>query len=116
MESSWKKAFPTVLPKEIVLTPPDEPMYEWIDGALNNGDMEIDQVFETGYYVPFIPALEQFLNAKTVYQEVERSFERNTLDPAEVYSDIWGGTHVKQNPIYIRLNGRVLGNPCQLPP
>ena len=85
-------------------------MYEWIDDCLSNGDMAIDQVFETGYYVPFIPALEHFLNVKSVYKEVKRSFRRNSLNSTQVYSDVWDGARVKENPIYLRHNGKVLGN------
>lgn len=109
MEQTWKKRFPTVMPKAVVLTPTDSPMYEWVDKSLESGEMEIDQVYETGYYVPFLPALEQFLNIKTVHEEVQRSFERNHTSPVEVYKDVWDGKLVKQNPIFIKLNGDVLG-------
>lgn len=97
------------MPKAVVLTPTDAPMYEWVDKSLESGEMGIDQVFETGYYVPFLPALEQFLNIKTVHEEVQRSFERNVTCPVDVYKDVWDGKLVKQNPVFIKHNGAVLG-------
>lgn len=109
MEKCWAKRFPTVMPKAVLLTPLDAPMYEWIDKSIENGDMDIEQVFETGYHVPFLPSLEQFLNIKTVRQEVKKSFQQNNIQPAQVYKDVWDGKLVKENPIFIRHNGAVLG-------
>lgn len=109
METSWKKSFPAAMPKEIVLTPADKPIYEWVESALASGELEIDQVFETGYYVPFLQSLEHYLNVKDVYIEVKKSFRRNTTAPTSEYKDVWDGTSVKMNPIFIRFNGAVIG-------
>lgn len=37
----------------------------------------MDEVFETGYYIPFLQSLEQFLSIKMVYEAVMLSFRQS---------------------------------------
>lgn len=76
------------MPKSVILNQ-DEPLYEWIkDEKLGQ---ILDEVFETGYVVPFLESLQQFLSVKEVNSAVLSSFQSHTTDVENCYSDIWDG-------------------------
>lgn len=65
------------MPKSVILNQ-DEPLYEWIkDEKLGQ---ILDEVFETGYVVPFLESLQQFLSVKEVNSAVLSSFQSHTTD------------------------------------
>jgi hypothetical protein len=78
LESTWNTFFPAVMPIEVKLNP-SEPTYTWVNSPAF-GEI-LDEVFETGYVIPFIVALQQFLSIKDVYDAVKQSFQRNA-EPA----------------------------------
>ena len=104
LESTWNQFFPAVMPIEVKLNPL-EPTYDWVNNA-EFGEI-LDEVFETGYVIPFIEALQQFLYIKNVYDAVLSSFKRNrrnTADPppVNVFSDVFDAQYVKSQPMYIQ--------------
>ena len=105
LETTWKKVFPTVMPKAVVLNEGD-PSYEWRNDPKMG--LILDEVFETGYIIPFVESVQQFLSIKTVYDAVCDSFTNNSCSPTDVYSDVFDGKYVKLDPLYIQLNGAVL--------
>lgn len=55
------------MPKSVVLNESD-PSYDWrIDPEVG---LILDEVFETGYIIPFTESLKQFLSVKVVYEAV----------------------------------------------
>jgi hypothetical protein len=64
LEATWNKFFPAVMPREIILNP-NEPSYEWINDP-NFGEI-IYEVFEIGYFIPFLESVQQFLSIKVVF-------------------------------------------------
>ena len=67
METAWSKVFPAVMPKSVVLNQSD-PSYDCrIDSEVG---LILDEVFETGYIIPFTESLKQFLSVKVVYEAV----------------------------------------------
>lgn len=114
LETTWDKFFPTVMPKEVILNRAD-PSYNWINDPQLGKIM--DEVFEIGYFIPFLQSLEQFLSIKMVYEAVmlsfRQSFKKNTAandnQQQEVsYSDVWDGKYLKCHPLFIRHNGHIL--------
>ena len=106
METAWSKVFPAVMPKSVVLNESD-PSYDWrIDPEVG---LILDEVFETGYIIPFTESLKQFLSVKVVYETVLDNFKTNSFDDSDIYSDVWDGKFVKRDALYIELNGAVLG-------
>lgn len=114
LETTWDKFFPTVMPKEVILNRA-EPSYNWINDPQLGKIM--DEVFEIGYYIPFLQSLEQFLSIKMVYEAVmlsfRQSFKKNTAandnQQQDVsYSDVWDGKYLKCHPLFIRHNGHIL--------
>lgn len=106
LESSWKKFFPIVMPKPVVLNE-GEPLYEWT--KKKNNELVLDEVFETGYIIPFLESLEQFLSIKDVFDSVLLSFKSNTTLSSDLISDVWDGSFVKTVPLFVSQNGEVLG-------
>lgn len=95
------------MPIEIKLNEND-PSYRWVRNE-NFGEV-LDEVFEVGYVVPFLQSLQQFLSIRQVHQSVIRSFTLgNSGDETDVYSDVWDGNFIKQNPLFLEKKGQVLG-------
>ena len=93
------------MPKSVVLNESD-PSYDWrIDPEVG---LILDEVFETGYIIPFTESLKQFLSVKVVYETVLDNFKTNSFDDSDIYSDVWDGKFVKRDALYIELNGAVL--------
>lgn len=67
LEMLWKKYFPTIMPQYVILNE-TEPSYDWVSDP--EFGLIIDEVFETGYVVPFLDSLQQFLCIKEVYDSV----------------------------------------------
>lgn len=67
LEMLWKKYFPTIMPQSVILNE-TEPSYDWVSDP--EFGLIIDEVFETGYVVPFLDSLQQFLCIKEVYDSV----------------------------------------------
>ena len=106
LESLWRKFFPTIMPQSVILNP-TEPSYDWVsDPQL---EFVLDEVFETGYIVPFLNSLHQFLSIKEVYDSVMSNFSTQTTDPADCYADVWDGSFVKSLPLFIQYHGNILG-------
>lgn len=87
----------------------NNPLHEW--GSDSNGIKDINNVEEVGYMFPFLDCLKEHLSFKEVYDLVIRQFEQNINEEnnnRNAISDIGIGSVVKLNPLYIRLNGRVL--------
>lgn len=106
MENSWLKNFPTVMPVPVILNPNDPSFRVTRE---KNSSPAFREVFDHGYIVPFAAALEQILNIPSVFEATMANFNFNTLEPATVYADVWDGTYIKSNPLYIQHHGRVLG-------
>lgn len=107
LETLWEKTFPATMPIEIKLNEND-PSYRWVRNE-NFGEV-LDEVFEVGYVVPFLQSLQQFLSIRQVHQSVIRSFTLgNSGDETDVYSDVWDGNFIKQNPLFLEKKGQVLG-------
>jgi hypothetical protein len=74
IESSWKKYFPCIIPKAVILNP-GEPLYDWVnDDKLG---LILDEVFEIGYIIPFLESLQQFLSIREVFESVMLNFSSN---------------------------------------
>ena len=111
MESSWQRNFPAVLPQPIVVNAPDKPPpFTWKTRA--DGSLHLEEVPDIGYLVPFKDALAQLLSIKCVFESVKNSFLKNEapLPPASerVYSDVWDGKAMRNNPVFIKTKGAVL--------
>lgn len=105
LETTWKNVFPTVMPKAVLLNEGD-PSYEWLNDP--EIGLVLDEVFETGYIIPFVESVQQFLSIKATYDAVCDSFTNNSCAPSDSYSDVFDGEYVKRDPMYIKLNGAVL--------
>ena len=110
MESSWKQRFPAVLPVSVAVNCDAIPSErKWKKDK--SGKQVLVSVPDIGYVVPFAESLTQVLNLKQVYQEVIKSFDRNSsslLSSPTSYADFWDGQWIRQNPVYIEQKGRVL--------
>nr|SVE76079.1 EOG090X0FP3 [Daphnia hispanica] len=99
LETLWTKSFPTIMPKELKFNKND-PSYQWVINE-SFGPV-LDEVFEVGYFVPFLKSLEQFLSIRQVHDSVLNSFSLgNRRDKTDIYSDVWDGTYTKQNPLFL---------------
>ncbi|XP_032798501.2 uncharacterized protein LOC116935270 [Daphnia magna] len=107
IEASWKKYFPCIIPKAVILNP-GEPLYDWVNDY-NLGQI-LDEVFETGYIIPFLESLQQFLSIREVFESVMLNFASNNsaTDPVDHISDVWDGSFVKRIPLYVQQKGAIL--------
>lgn len=107
IESSWKKYFPCIIPKAVILNP-GEPLYDWVND--DNLGQILDEVFETGYIIPFLESLQQFLSIREVFESVMLNFASNNsaTDPVDHISDVWDGSFVKRIPLYVQQKGAIL--------
>ncbi len=94
------------MPREVILNP-NEPSYEWINDP-NFGEI-IDEVFEIGYFIPFLESVQQFLSIKVVFDAVMLNFSSydSSANPTD-YSDVLSGSYIKKHPLYIKHNGQIL--------
>ncbi len=106
LESLRRKFFPTIMPQSVILSP-TEPSYDWVSDP--QFGFVLDEVFETGYIVPFLNSLHQFLSIKEVYDSVMSNFSTQTTDPVDCYADVWDGSFVKSLPLFIQHHGNILG-------
>ena len=93
LESTWNKFFPAVMSREVILNP-NEPSYEWINDP-NFGEI-VDEVFEIGYFIPFLESVQQFLSVKVVFDAVMLNFSSydSSANPTD-YSDVLSGSYIK---------------------
>jgi hypothetical protein len=107
IESSWKKYFPCITPKQVILNP-GEPLYDWVNDE--NLGLILDEVFETGYIIPFLESLQQCLSIREVFESVMLSFACNNSasDPVDNISDVWDGSFIKSIPLYVQQKGAIL--------
>ena len=108
LESSWKKHFPTVMPKAVILNK-GEPTYDWVNDEKLG--LILDEVFETGYVISFLESLQQFLSIREVFESVMSNFRVNSAAACSVdcFSDVWDGSFIKSIPIYVKQNDAILG-------
>lgn len=111
MEYAWAKCFPFVKPKPVVL---NESSSDFVWATDKSGEPCINTVDAVGYVVPFSEAVAQLLSVDVVYDEVLKSFERNASAhnsgrKSETYEDVWSGTEVLNNPVFIEHEGKILG-------
>ena len=78
-----------------------------------DGNPTIDEVEEVGYIAPFVESVKQFLSIKDVQDAVLESFEELeasiTSPENEKIRDIWDGSFVQTNPLFIENRGKILG-------
>lgn len=111
MEWSWKKYFPCVLPLPVVMNPNAAALPRWDH---EESILVDDASPAVGYHVPFKDALAQFLSIEAVFEAVIKNFEDNrasipTEDCDVRYSDVWDSKFVRQHPLFIALEGAILG-------
>lgn len=94
------------MPKAVVLNE-GEPIYDWVnDKELG---LIMDEVFETGYIIPFLESLQQFLSIGQVFESVMASFKNHSTKSVNCFSDVWDGSFIKSVPIFIQQKGAILG-------
>lgn len=105
METLWSRSFPTVLPEPVALNP-SQPSFRFKMNA--QGQQTCEKIFDYGYYVPFLKSLEQLLNVNSVYESVINSFRNNSSHLASSYDDVWDGSILKSNHLFVLKNGAIL--------
>lgn len=111
MEASWATHFPPVLPEIIIVNADNQPPP--VSCKFDGDGAHFDEIPDTGYIIPFKNALAQLLSVKAVSDAVQSSFISNeasflpTSKPL-VYSDVWDGSVLRNNPIFIRQKGKIL--------
>ena len=66
-------------------------------------------VFDYGYAVRFLQQLQHIIKVKQVHELVLHCFSKNTVEPADIYQDVWDCQFIKSNPVFRRTLGRCLG-------